>query len=129
MHYCTKCVRQFLQIATAFLLLQSATQFSTNCDRYYKVRWVYYKMRRVLQSAMVITHCDSTLALWKIYRWTNICEKSGPGRRAARAIGSSSHFAAEPPGLRRITPYHVPSGGKSPSVKLMSRRENKSDML
>ena len=50
----------------------------TNCDSlvYYKVRWtvitncdsffitkcdkVYYKLRQVLQSAMIITNCDST---------------------------------------------------------------------
>ena len=41
-------------------VLQSATRFITNCDRYYKMRWVYYKMRRqVSQSAMIITNCDS----------------------------------------------------------------------
>ena len=50
---------ELLQIATAFLL-QSATRFITNCDRYYKVRWIYYKSRQVLQSAMIITNCDST---------------------------------------------------------------------
>ena len=50
---------ELLQIATA-ILLQSATQFITNCDRYYKVRWIYYKLRQVLQSAMIITNCDST---------------------------------------------------------------------
>ena len=33
----TKCDGLLLQIATAFLL-QSATRFITNCDRYYKVR-------------------------------------------------------------------------------------------
>ena len=38
-----KCDGQLLQIATAFLL-QSATRFITNCDRYYKVRWIYYKL-------------------------------------------------------------------------------------
>ena len=48
-----------LQIATDFLL-QSATWFITNCDRYYKVRWIYYKLRQVLQSAMIVTNCDST---------------------------------------------------------------------
>ena len=26
-------------------LLQSTTRFITNCDRYYKVRWIYYKLR------------------------------------------------------------------------------------
>ena len=41
-------------------LLQSATRFITNCDRYYKVRWIYYKLRQVLQSAMIITNYNST---------------------------------------------------------------------
>ena len=57
--FITKCDGQLLQIATAFLL-QSATRFITNCDGYYKVRSIYYKFRRVLQSAMIITNCDST---------------------------------------------------------------------
>ena len=38
-YFITKCDGQLLQIATAFLL-QSATRFITNCDRYYKVRWL-----------------------------------------------------------------------------------------
>ena len=50
---------KLLQTATAFLL-QGATQFITNCDRYYKVRWICYKLQQVLQSAMIITNCDST---------------------------------------------------------------------
>ena len=37
LEYFSKCDGQLLQIATAFLL-QSATRFITNCDRYYKVR-------------------------------------------------------------------------------------------
>ena len=60
--FITKCNGQLLQIATAFLL-QSATRFITNCDRYYKVRWIYYKLRQVLQSAMIITNCDSTTSI------------------------------------------------------------------
>ena len=57
-------------IATAFLL-QSATRFITNCDRYYKVRWIYYKLRKVLQSAMIITNCDSTDLLdCRCFPWT-----------------------------------------------------------
>ena len=59
--FITKCDGLLLQIATAFLL-QSATRFITNCDRYYKVRWIYYKLRQVLQSEMIITNCDSTHA-------------------------------------------------------------------
>ena len=58
-YFITKCDGHLLQIATAFLL-QSATRYITNCDRYYKVRWIYYKLRQVLQSAMIITNCDST---------------------------------------------------------------------
>ena len=58
--FITKCDGQLLQIATAFLL-QSATRFITICDRYYKVRWIYYKFRQVLQSAMIITNCDSKI--------------------------------------------------------------------
>ena len=57
--FITKCDGPLLQIATAFLL-QSATRFITNYDRYYKVRWINYKLRQVLRSAMIITNCDST---------------------------------------------------------------------
>ena len=57
--FITKCDGLLLQIATPFLL-QSTTRFITNCDRYYKVRWIYYKLRQVLQSAKIITNCDST---------------------------------------------------------------------
>ena len=32
-------------------------------QKYYKVRWNYYKLRQVLQSAMIITNCDSTDAI------------------------------------------------------------------
>ena len=59
--FITKCDELLLQIATAFLL-QSATRFITNCDRYYKVRRIYYKSRQLLQSEMIITNCDSTHA-------------------------------------------------------------------
>ena len=64
---------ELLQIATAFLL-QSATRFITNCDRYYKVRWIYYKLRQVLQSAMITTNCDSTYVFLVYYKvgWTVI---------------------------------------------------------
>ena len=44
------------------LFLQRATRFITSCHRYYKVWWIYYKLRQVLQSAMIITNCDSTAA-------------------------------------------------------------------
>ena len=66
-YFFTKCDGQLLQIASAFLL-QSVTRFITNCDRYYKVRWIYYKLRQVLQSAMIITNCDSTASL----SWSNV---------------------------------------------------------
>ena len=75
--FITKCDRLLLQIATAFLL-QSATRFITNCDRYYKVRWIYYKSRQLLQSAMIITNCDST----------NVCRNSTfQGNRKKNATG------------------------------------------
>ena len=57
--FITKCDGLLLQIVTAFLL-QSATRFITNSDRCYKVRWIYYKLRQVLESAIIITNCDST---------------------------------------------------------------------
>ena len=57
---------ELLQIATAFLL-QSATRFITNFDRYYKVWWIYYKLRQVLQSATIITNCDSTIYILLSY--------------------------------------------------------------
>ena len=50
--FTTKCDGLLLQSATAFLL-QSATSVVTKCDRYYKVRQFYYKVRRLLQSATV----------------------------------------------------------------------------
>jgi len=42
------------------ILLQSVTSVITKCDTYYKVRQFYYKVRQVLQSAMIITKCDRT---------------------------------------------------------------------
>ena len=42
------------------ILLQSATSVITKCDRYIKVPQFYYKVRQVLQSAMIITKCDRT---------------------------------------------------------------------
>ena len=69
--FITKGDGQLLQIATAFLL-QSATRFITSCDRYYKVRQNYYKLRQLslLQRAMdsyyklhatafFVTKCDT----------------------------------------------------------------------
>ena len=44
-------------------LLQSAKRFITNCDRHYKVQWIYYKLRQVLQSAMIITNCGGKHAM------------------------------------------------------------------
>ena len=58
--FITKCDGLLLQSATAFLL-QSATSVITKCDRYYKVWQFYYKVRQVLQSATIITKCDSTI--------------------------------------------------------------------
>ena len=59
-YFITKCDNLLLQSATA-ILLQSTTSLITKCDRYYKVRQFYYKVRQVLQSGMVITKCDRTL--------------------------------------------------------------------
>ena len=47
--FITKCDSLFLQSATAFFL-QSASSVIKKCDRYYKVRQFYYKVRRLLQS-------------------------------------------------------------------------------
>ena len=69
--FITKCDGQLLQIATAFLL-QSTTRFITNCDGYYQVRWIYYKLRQVLQSALIITNCDSTKAFFRSGIWLKI---------------------------------------------------------
>ena len=53
---------QLLQSVTA-LLLQSVTSVITKCDRFYKVRRFYYKVRQVLQSVTIITKYDKTNAL------------------------------------------------------------------
>ena len=45
-----KCNEQLLKILTD--LLQSVTRFR-DCDKYYILRWIY-KLRQVLQSAMII---------------------------------------------------------------------------
>ena len=52
-----------LQIATG---ITKCDGFITNCDRYYKVWWIYYKLRQVLQNAMIITNCDCTPVSWEI---------------------------------------------------------------
>ena len=57
--FITKCDGLLLQSATAFSL-QSATSVITKCDRYHKVWQFYYKVRQVLQSATIITKCNST---------------------------------------------------------------------
>ena len=58
--FITKCDNLLLQSATA-ILLQSVTSVITKCDRYYKVRRFYYKVRQVLQSVTIITKCDRTV--------------------------------------------------------------------
>ena len=35
------------------------------------MRWIYYKLWQVLQSAMIITNCDSTRVIGIRKRWTN----------------------------------------------------------
>ena len=57
--FITQCDNLLLQSATA-ILLQSVTSVITKCDRYYKVRRFYYKVRQVLQSVTIITKCDRT---------------------------------------------------------------------
>ena len=49
-------------------LLHNVTDIITKCDSfiakyksYYKLQWFYYKMLQLLQNAMSITNCDSTL--------------------------------------------------------------------
>ena len=51
--------RQLFYYKVRQVLLQSATSVITKYDRYYKVWQFYYKVRQVLQSATIITKCDS----------------------------------------------------------------------
>ena len=53
---------ELLQIATAVVYYKMRWTVITNCDSFFitKCDTVYYKMRQVLQSAMIITNCDST---------------------------------------------------------------------
>ena len=97
--FITKCDGQLLQIATAFLL-QSATRFITNCDRYYKVRWIYYKLRQVLQSSMIITNCDST-RVSRIFSEFQLCIEWG--KENCKKISKRMHcFKREPLNDRKI---------------------------
>ena len=52
-------VRQLFYYKVRKAWLQSATSVITKCDRYYKVWQFYHKVRQVLQSATIITKCDS----------------------------------------------------------------------
>ena len=58
--FITKWDNLLLQSATAIFVLHSATSVITKCGKYYKVKQFYYKVRQVLQSAMIITKCDRT---------------------------------------------------------------------
>ena len=58
--FITKCDNLLLQSATAIFVLHSAASVITKCGKYYKVKQFYYKVRQVLQSAMIITKCDRT---------------------------------------------------------------------
>ena len=51
-----------VSLITLKKLLQSAMDSYYELRKlfYYKVRWIYYKLRQVLQSAMISTNCDST---------------------------------------------------------------------
>ena len=69
-----------LQIATAFLL-QSATRFITNCDRYYKVRWL-------LQIATVqhlSGEAENSSTLYKFHE----------GRKGPRPMGSNADLVLQ----------------------------------
>ena len=46
----------------------------TNCDSFFitKCNTVYYKLRQVLQSAMIITNCDSTKGLTKFIPYNEV---------------------------------------------------------
>ena len=67
-YYCRCCCCRWWHLLLGLLvlqpsissLLQSATSVITKCDRYYKVWQFYYIVRQVLQSATIITKCDST---------------------------------------------------------------------
>ena len=63
-------------------LLQSATRFITNCDSYYKVRWIYYKSRQVLQSAKIITNCDSTRCTYQYLNENGLLNSGQSGFRS-----------------------------------------------
>ena len=58
---------ELLQTATAWFITKCDGQLYTNCDSFFitKRDTVYYKLRQVLQSAMIITNCDSTQVITK----------------------------------------------------------------
>ena len=58
-HFYYKVRHGLLQIGTGITKCDTVYY---KCARHYKVRWTYYKLRQVLQSAMIITNCDSTAA-------------------------------------------------------------------
>ena len=53
-----------------FKFLTKCDGIITNCDSFFitKCDTVYYKLRQVLQSAMIITNCDSTRVIGIIKR-------------------------------------------------------------
>ena len=61
-------LKKLLQSAMELLQIDSLVYYKvrwtviTNCDSFFitKCDMVYYKLRQVLQSAMIITNCDST---------------------------------------------------------------------
>ena len=61
--FITKCDNLLLQLSATAILLQSVASVVTKCDRYYKVRRFYYKVRQVLQTVTIITKCDRTSAV------------------------------------------------------------------
>ena len=56
-------------ISRHYINVDEAPHFVTNCDSFFitKGDMVYYKLRQVLQSATIITNCDSTIYILLSY--------------------------------------------------------------
>ena len=90
--FITNCDNLLLQSATA-ILLQSVTSVITKCDRYYKVRRFYYKVRQVLQSVTIITKCDRTEVKPLLSRRSINAEK--PVKRKLFSTGSHNESQSD----------------------------------
>ena len=58
-HFITNCNKGLLQFATG-TLLQIATSFIANCDRYYKLRQPLLQIATGITNCDVITNCGAT---------------------------------------------------------------------